>query len=210
MKKMRVNFAEKRSFRPCKKCDLDCQSSYYVIKFILSVLAHARMAMEISKHLVDLVANSVEALAKHVLILLSREEDAIALEVSDDGSGISDAEVAAAFRGEKAPRGRGLALLKKTAEESGGEFAYASTGKGTAVRALFKGVPLGAVGDALIVFWQEMPITVITLSAVTEKGGYVFDSRLIEERYGAFSDINTMVKVRKDVNYTLTNLFGGK
>ena len=175
----------------------------------MSVLAHARTAMEISKHLVDLVTNSVEALAKHILVMLSAEEDGILLEVSDDGSGISESEVEAAFRGEKAPRGRGLKLIKETAEQSGGEFAYASTDKGTTVRALFKGVPLGAVGDALIVFWQEMPITVITLSAVTPKGGYVFDSRLIGPRYGDPSDVQTMVKVRKDVNYTLTNLFGG-
>ena len=166
--------------------------------------------MEISKHLVDLVVNSLEALAKHVLIMLAEEEDGVSLEVSDDGFGINEEEVRKAFAGEKAPRGKGLACLKQTAEGSGGEFAYRSTEKGTVVRALFKGVPLGKVGDALIVFWQEMPITVITLSAVTQKGGFVFDSRLIETKYGAYSDTETMVKVRKDVNYTLTNLFGGK
>ena len=176
----------------------------------MSVLAHARTRMEIAKHLVDLVTNSVEALAKHVLILLGEEEDGVSLEVTDDGVGISQDEVASALRGEKAPRGRGLALLKETAEGSGGEFAFASTEKGSAVRALFKGVPLGAVGDALIVFWQEMPITVITLSAVAKKGGFVFDSRLIETKYGDPNDLSTMVKVRKDVNYALTNLFGGK
>ena len=181
-----------------------------MLKSILSVLAHARIGMELSKHLVDLVTNSIEALARHILIILSAEGDGISLEVSDDGVGISESEIAAAFRGEKAPRGRGLALLKETAESSGGEFAYASTEKGTTIRALFRGVPLGRVGDALIVFWQEMPITVITLSAVTEKGGYVFDSRLIADRYGDPTDMSTMVKVRKDVNYTLTNLFGGK
>ena len=181
-----------------------------MLKFNLSVLAHARTTMEISKHLVDLVSNSVEAMAKHILILIAEEEDGISLEVSDDGVGISDEEVAKAFRGEKAPRGRGLRLLKEAAEQSGGEFAYASTEKGSAVRALLKAVPLGAVGDALIVFWQEMPITVITLSVVTKTGGFVFDSRLIETKYGPYSDIQTMVKVRKDVNYTLTNLFGGK
>ncbi len=180
-----------------------------MLKFILSVLAHARTAMELSKHLVDLVSNSVEALAKHILILIAQEEDGISLEVSDDGVGISEEEVQKAFRGEKAPRGRGLLLLKTQAEESGGTFAYASTEKGSAVRVVLKGVPLGKVGDALIVFWQEMPITVITLSAVTKRGGFVFDSRLIEEKYGPYSDIQTMVKVRKDVNYTLTNLFGG-
>ena len=178
-----------------------------MIQSILSVLAHARIAMEISKHLVDLVVNSLEALAKHVLVMLTEEEGGIVLEVSDDGVGISEEEVAKAFRGEKAPRGRGLSLLKEVA---GGSLAYGSNGRGTVVRAFFKGVPLGQVGDALIVFWQEMPITVITLSAVTKKGGFVFDSRLIDEKYGSYLESETMVKVRKDVNYALTNLFGGK
>ena len=182
-----------------------------MLKFILSVLAHARKAMEISKHLVDLVSNSIEALAKHVLVILTEEgEGAISLEVSDDGVGFSQEEVDAALRGEKAPRGRGLALLRDNAQASGGSFEIEPGKKGTVVRALFKGVPLGAVGDALIVFWQEMPITVITLSAVSARGGYVFDSRLIEEKFGDRSDIGTMVKVRKDVNYALTNFFGGK
>ena len=181
-----------------------------MIKSYLNVPAHARIAMEISKHLVDLVVNSLEALAKHVLIMLAEEEDGVSLEVSDDGVGINEEDVQKAFRGEKAPRGRGLALLKQVAEDAGGAFAYRSTEKGTVVRALFKGVPLGEVGDALIVFWQEMGITVITLSAVTGKGGFVFDSRLVETKYGDPQNMETMVKVRKDVNYTLTNLFGGK
>ena len=168
------------------------------------------MAMEIAKHLVDLLTNSVEALAHHVLVMLSEQGGMISLEVSDDGVGFSEAEVEAALRGERAPRGRGLSLLKKTAEESGGGFEIAHLEKGTAIRATFGNVPLGAVGDALIVFWQEMPITVITLSAVSARGGYVFDSRLIEEKFGDRSDIGTMVKVRKDVNYALTNFFGGK
>ena len=202
---------EKLFFPFPKSLFLDCKNSSIVLKFILSVLAHARKAMEISKHLVDLVSNSIEALAKHVLVILSEEEEgAISVEVSDDGVGFSQEEVDAALRGEKAPRGRGLALLRDSAQASGGSFEIEPGKKGTVVRALFKGVPLGAVGDALIVFWQEMPITVITLSAVSARGGYVFDSRLIEEKFGDRSDIGTMVKVRKDVNYALTNFFGGK
>jgi len=202
---------EKLFFPFPKSLFLDCKNLGNVLKSILSVFTHARKAMEISKHLVDLVSNSIEALAKHVLVILSEEEEgAISVEVSDDGVGFSQEEVDAALRGEKAPRGRGLALLRDNAQASGGSFEIEPGKKGTVVRALFKGVPLGAVGDALIVFWQEMPITVITLSAVSARGGYVFDSRLIEEKFGDRSDIGTMVKVRKDVNYALTNFFGGK
>jgi len=167
------------------------------------------MPMEISKHIVDLVENSVEALSKHILIMLTEEGSEIALEVSDDGTGITEEEVRKAFRGEKAPRGRGLALLKETAEKSGGSFAYTSTGRGTVISARFRGVPIGRLGDALILFRQEMPITVITLSLIAKKGSYVFDSRLIEEKYGAPSDLETMVKVRGEINLAVTNLFGG-
>lgn len=168
------------------------------------------MVMEIAKHIVDLVENSVEALSKHVLILLTEEESGIALEVSDDGVGVSEEEVRKAFLGEKAPRGRGLSLLKETAEGSGGSFTYASTGRGTVMRALFGEVPVGRVGDALILFWQEMPIMVVTLSIITKKGSYVFDSRLIGEKYGDPSSTETMVKVRGEINLAVTNLFGGK
>jgi len=168
--------------------------------------------MELSKHMVDMITNSIEAMARHILVNMSFFGDWIILEVSDDGKGTTTEEVEAAMRGEKAPRGRGLALLKDAAEQSGGDiFVWSEEGHGTGVRATFgKDVPLGKVGDALIVFWQEMPITVITLSAVTENGAFVFDSRLIGERYGDPSEMDTMVKVRKEVNHTLTNLFGGK
>jgi len=165
--------------------------------------------MEISKHIVDLITNSVEALAKHVLVMLSAEEGGVSLEVADDGMGAKEGEVERALRGEKAPRGNGLRLLKEQAESSGGSFEYLSDEKGMTVRALLKNVPIGKVGDALIVFWQERGIMDITLSATSEKGVYCFDTRLIGEKYGDPADIQTMVKVRKDVNYTLTNLFGG-
>ena len=162
--------------------------------------------MEISKHLVDLVTNSFEALAKHILVLLSEDEDGyITLSVSDDGVGIKDEDVDKALSGEKSPRGNGLRLLS----EAAGAFRYASDEYGTRITATFTKPELGKVGDALIVFWQEMAITVITLSATSPRGAFCFDSRLIGEKYGDPADIQTMVKVRKDVNYTLTNIFGG-
>lgn len=162
--------------------------------------------MEISKHLVDLVTNSFEALAKHILVLLIEDEDGyITLSVTDDGVGIKEEDVDKALAGEKAPRGNGLRLLS----ESAGAFRYGSDEAGSHVTATFTKPLLGKVGDALIVFWQEMNITVITLSATSPRGAFCFDSRLIGEKYGDRADITTMVKVREDVNYNLTNIFGG-
>ena len=179
-----------------------------VIKFILSVLTRARIGMELSKHLVDLVTNSFEALAKHVLIMIvgKGEGKGIDVEVSDDGIGIESEEAEKALRGEKAPRGNGLKLLKEAAEN----VTYEKRESGTSIAAHFGVSDPGKVGDAIVVFWQEMTsILTVTLSVQTSKGAYCFDSRLIAEKYGDPADLKTMVKVREDVNYTLTNLFGG-
>ena len=186
-----------------------CQKYIYVIKFTLSARKRARIGMEISKHLVDLVTNSIEALAKHVLIMIVADEggQGVSVEVSDDGVGIKEEEVAKALAGEKAPRGNGLRLLAEAADRVD---HLAGENGGTSISAHFAAVDLGRVGDALIVFWQEMTaIMTVTLSLHSPKGAYCFDSRLIAEKYGDPADIRTMVKVREDVNYATANLFGG-
>lgn len=165
--------------------------------------------MKLSEHLVDLMQNAVDACAKHVLIMISGAGDAISLTVQDDGEGIKSSEVEKAMRGEKAPRGRGLLLLKEEAERNGGKFAYSSAEKGTSIEAEFRFPEMGKIGDALLVFWQEFGIMDFTLSMTSDKGVFVFDSRLISEKYGRKDDVQTMVKVRKDVNYAQTNLYGG-
>ena len=166
--------------------------------------------MKLSDHLVDLIQNSVDALAKHVLVMLCGEENGkITLTVQDDGVGISPEEAEKALRGEKAPRGRGLRLLKEEAEREGGGLSYFSEGKGSVVTAELPHPEIGMIGDALIVFWQEFGIMSFTLSLTSPKGVFVFDSRLVEEKYGVKTDFQTMVKVRKDINLSQTNLYGG-
>ncbi len=166
--------------------------------------------MKLSEHLVDLLQNAVDALAKHVLIMVSAEgEGKISLTVQDDGEGIKPEEVEKALRGEKAPRGRGLALLKKSAEEKGGSLVFGSEGKGSTVVASWLRPEMGAIGDSILVFWQEFGIMDFTLSMTSPKGVFVFDSRLVAEKYGDPRDFQTMVKVRKDINYAQTNLYGG-
>jgi len=166
--------------------------------------------MKLSEHLVDLIQNAVDALAKHVLIMVSADEKGrISLTVQDDGAGVNPAEVEKAFRGEKAPRGKGLALLKKSAEEKGGSFVFGSEGKGSTFVVSWDSSEIGAIGDSILVFWQEFGIMDFTLSMTSPKGVFVFDSRLVAEKYGDPKDFQTMVKVRKDINYAQTNLYGG-
>ena len=166
--------------------------------------------MKVSEHIVDLIQNAVDALAKHVLIMVSEDPSGIvSLIVQDDGAGIRAEDVEKALRGEKAPRGKGLSLLKKSAEEKGGSFSYMGSEKGSSIEASWRLPEMGRIGDALIVFWQEFSIMGFTLSMTSSKGVFVFDSRLTEEKYGALGDIQTMVKVRKDINDTQTNLYGG-
>ena len=166
--------------------------------------------MNLSEHLVDLIQNAVDASAKHVLVMLSAEERGkILLTVQDDGEGIDPAEVEKALRGEKAPRGKGLLLLKASAEEKGGSFEFSRSGNGSTVAASWVNPEIGEIGSAFVVFWQEFPIMDFTLSMTSPKGVFVFDSRLVREKYGDPNDVQTMVKVRKDINYAQTNLYGG-
>ena len=165
--------------------------------------------MKLSEHLVDLMQNAVDALAKHVLIMVGAEGEKITLTVQDDGEGINPEEVEKALRGEKAPRGKGLALLKKCAEEKGGSLSFENSGRGSTVAAVWVAPEMGAIGDSILVFWQEFKIMDFTLSMTSPKGVFVFDSRLVSEKYGDPNDFQTMVKVRKDINYAQTNLYGG-
>jgi hypothetical protein len=99
------------------------------------------MVEDLSLHVADLVLNSLRAGAKRIEVSLERKGDRLTLEVADDGRGMTEAELARAldpfFTTKDAPHGigLGLALVRQTAEELGGELRVDSApGRGTRVR----------------------------------------------------------------------------
>ncbi len=99
------------------------------------------MVEDLSLHVADLVLNSLRAGAKRIQVSLERKGDRLTLEVVDDGRGMTEEELARAldpfFTTKDAPHGigLGLALVRQTAEELGGELQVDSApGRGTRVR----------------------------------------------------------------------------
>jgi hypothetical protein len=118
--------------------------------------------LEISLHILDIVENSLAAGADLVQIALEKDDanDLLRLSVQDNGSGLAPEDVqriADPFFTTRTTRrvGMGVALLKQSAEQSGGGFLIESTpGIGTTVRAEFvlshlDRPPLGNLTDTL-------------------------------------------------------------
>lgn len=99
------------------------------------------MVEDLAFHLTDLVENAIRAGAQLVEIELRREGRDFWVRVRDDGAGMDGEALRRAgdpFFTTKPGRriGLGLALLRQTAEELGGEFSILSApGRGTEVRA---------------------------------------------------------------------------
>ena len=98
---------------------------------------------EIALHILDLAVNAVSAGARRVTIAVTEDlaQDRLVVRVADDGKGM-DAQhldaVVERFASEKTGRRRpialGLALLRQTAEQCGGEMRVESApGQGTQV-----------------------------------------------------------------------------
>ncbi len=116
---------------------------------------------DLSLHLMDLLENAAKAGARRVQVSLWWDGDVFCLEVADDGPGLP-ARVAAdptdpyrTTRTER-PVGLGLALLRATAEQTGGRLrVHSEPGKGVRIQAEFPlrhvdAKPLGDLAGALL------------------------------------------------------------
>lgn len=88
---------------------------------------------EIALHIMDLVQNSISALAKNIKLLLkeSLKEDSLTLTIEDDGKGMAPEfleKVTSPFTTTRTTRkvGMGIPLLKAGCEGAGGEFHITS------------------------------------------------------------------------------------
>jgi signal transduction histidine kinase len=101
---------------------------------------------DLSLHLLDIVENSINALATRIdiSIIEKKDEDRLIMEISDNGMGMDEEvkrNVLDPFFTTKPNRkaGLGLPLLAQAAEEAGGSLRIESeVGKGTKITAAFQ------------------------------------------------------------------------
>ncbi len=137
---------------------------------------------DLSLHILDIVENSIDAGAKNIEISIceDRETDLLSVEITDDGRGMSEAELEKAtdpFWTTRQTRrvGLGLSLLEQAARAAGGELSIKSQpGVGTTVEARFQHShidrkPLGDVGSSLLALIVANPD--VDFTYVHQQGG---------------------------------------
>ena len=154
------------------------------------------MMRELSLHLLDVTRNSVTAGARHIDLLLEVTEAGVCrMVITDDGCGMSPeflAQVTDPFTTTRTTRkvGLGLALLRMTAEQTGGSLQIESQqGVGTTVTALFHTnhidcPPLGDLSGSVALLIQGAPDVEWTWRHTTPKGSYELDTRQLREVLG--------------------------
>lgn len=118
---------------------------------------------DLSLHILDIVENSIRALAKTVKIRIEEniEKDRLTVEIEDNGQGMDEETVKKTldpFFTTKATRrvGLGLPLLQQAARETGGKLEISSeVGKKTKIKATFQyshpdRKPLGNIKETLL------------------------------------------------------------
>lgn len=155
---------------------------------------------ELSLHILDVLENAREAGATRIILWVLEDEgkDVLKFKVIDNGHGMDNTLVEKAldpFTTSRQTRkvGLGLALLKATAEASGGTVRLVSRpGKGTVVEAVFKyshvdRPPMGNLAGTISVFLVGAPG--IHLRYIHRKNGnrYLFDSQVFAKEIGSLT-----------------------
>ena len=169
---------------------------------------------ELSLHILDVVENGIAAGARCVDIRVreSQQEDLLSIEITDDGSGMSEATRRAArdpFFTTKTSRrvGLGLPLFEQAAKLAGGELKIASRpGAGTQVTGVFRfshpdRQPLGDVAGTLLSLVVGNPEIDFRYRHETDQAEISFSSREIKAQLGGkpISSPDGIAAVRKSL-----------
>jgi hypothetical protein len=170
--------------------------------------------LELSKHILDIVENSVRAGSRTVIISVIEDTtaDTLTLEIRDDGRGMTAEEAAMAldpfYTTKKVRRvGLGLPMLKSAAEMAGGSFRLDSTeGKGTTVTVTFghshiDRQPLGDVGLTLVTLIMGSPKVDFIYTHRSNDREYQLDTRDIKRELGdvPIEHVEVLSLIRGDV-----------
>jgi len=149
---------------------------------------------DLSLHILDIVENSIAAMAKRIEIRIDedRARDLVAIEIKDDGKGMDEQTVKKAldpFYTTRTTRrvGLGLSLLAQAAEDSEGTFDLSSSpGKGTTVNATFRlshpdCKPMGDIGQTIQVLVMSHPEIDFLYEHKSDNSTYRFDTREVRK-----------------------------
>lgn len=152
------------------------------------------MMDDICAHITDIVANSLSAGAKNVLVSieLSKTRNILSLKISDNGKGMDKetaAKVVDPFYSTKTGRkvGLGIPLLKGTAETCGGSFTLSSNaGVGTEIEVSFlldhpDLPPLGKLKDTILILSVSNPEVNFSFKIKTDERDFLFDTEEINK-----------------------------
>ncbi|MHC4204375.1 MAG: ATP-binding protein [Planctomycetota bacterium] len=149
---------------------------------------------DLSLHILDIVENSIAAMAKRVEIRIDedRARDLVTIEIKDDGKGMDEQTLKKAldpFFTTRTTRkvGLGLSLLEQAAKESEGTFDLSSKpGEGTTVNAAFRMShpdckPMGDIGQTLQVLVMSHPEIDFLYEHKKDNSTYRFDTREVRK-----------------------------
>lgn len=150
---------------------------------------------DLSLHILDIVENSIAALAKRIEIRIDEDQakDLVTIEIKDDGNGMDEQTLKKAldpfFTTRKTRRvGLGLSLLAQAAKDSEGTFDLSSgPGEGTTVNATFHlshpdCKPMGDIGQTMRVLVTAHPGIDFLYEHKKDNSTYRFDTRETDKK----------------------------
>ncbi len=180
---------------------------------------------ELSLNILDITHNSIKAKAQTIEIILleSKKENLIKIEIRDDGYGMSEEllrSVTDPFVTTRTTRkvGLGIPLFKQSAESTNGEFLIESkVGEGTRVCASFQmdhldRVPIGDIGSTIISLIQANDQIRFIYKHETDSGTFVLDTDEFHEQLGdvPLSEPAVLNWISEYINENLEEIQGGK
>jgi len=147
---------------------------------------------DLSLHILDIVENSIAAMARRIEIRIDEDmaKDLLTIEIKDDGKGMDEQTLKKAldpFFTTRTTRrvGLGLSLLAQAAKDSEGTFDLSSRpGEGTTVNATFRlshpdCKPMGDIGQTMQVLVISHPEIDFLYEHKSDNSTYRFDTREI-------------------------------
>ncbi len=149
---------------------------------------------DLSLHILDIVENSIAAVAKRIEIRIDEDQakDLVTIEIKDDGKGMDEQTLKKAidpFFTTRTTRrvGLGLSLLAQAARDSEGTFdIHSKPSEGTMVNATFRlshpdCKPMGDIGQTMQVLIMSHPEIDFLYEHKSDNSTYRFDTREVRK-----------------------------